>query len=222
MGKIIEMIGNKYGRLTVIERASVGKSGAVKWKCKCDCGNIVIVNGSFLRNGHTSSCSCLQKDIAARTAKKMGMENKRHGMSQARVHNIWRGMKQRCEDHNAEDWPRYGGRGITVCDEWRDNFEAFRDWAMVNGYRDDLSIDRIDNDGNYCPENCRWATDEEQNNNRRNSRMVTFNGKTMSLKQWANETGIPRGTIAARLRTGWTVERAMTEHVHKEHRPKNN
>ncbi len=220
MGKFIEMVGKKFGRLSVLERDSTGNNGAVTWKCRCDCGNIVSVNGSALRNGHTSSCGCYQKDIATVSAKQMGQKNTRHGMSYERIHGIWRGMKQRCSDPNSDDYKNYGARGITVCPEWSESFEAFRDWALANGYRDDLTIDRIDNDGPYAPENCRWATGAEQNNNRRNTRLVTFNGKTQSLQQWANETDIPRGTIAARLRTGWSVERALTEPIHEARRPK--
>ena len=120
-------------------------------------------------------------------------------------------MKTRCTNPNHEAYHNYGGRGISICDEWMNDFQAFYDWAMANGYSDDLSIDRIDNDGNYCPENCRWATDKEQCNNQRSNHLITYNGKTQTIKQWAADLGIKRVTLQARLtRYHWDVEKALT------------
>lgn len=214
MGKFIDITGQKFGRLTVVRKSGRSKSGHVMWECCCDCGAKRYVPGAYLRNGHTKSCGCYQADIVRESAKKMGTANKRHGMSHDRLHHIWTGMKQRCADNGVKDYQNYGGRGITVCQEWRDSFEAFRDWSLANGYRDDLTIDRINVNGGYEPENCRWITMEQQQRNRTNSRFLTFNGETHTLAEWAEITGIRWGTIKARLNSGWTTERTLTEPVH--------
>lgn len=213
MGRFIDMKGKKFGRLLVIRQAESTQHG-VKWECLCTCGKTITVQGSNLRNGHTKSCGCYHTDIVKETGATMGKANKKHGMSYDRLHHIWAGMKQRCENPKSTDYSNYGERGITVCDEWRDSFEIFRDWAIANGYRANLTLDRKDNNGPYSPENCRWSDAIEQGNNKRNNSSLTFNGRTQTIAQWAKETGISWGTIAARLRSGWTVERALTEKIH--------
>ena len=155
------------------------------WVCKCDCGNTKIICGNNLRRGLTRTCGCSS-----------------HGKKGTRLYNIWGGMKKRCYNPAHKFYTRYGGRGITVCDEWKDNFEAFEAWAVANGYADNLTIDRIDNDGNYCPENCRFATQTEQVRNRSISRVATINGTTKSLIEWANDCGIPYQTVYHRYRDG--------------------
>ena len=145
----IEMKGRRFGQLTVIEEGTkTGKE--TMWVCVCDCGNKVTVNGNSLRQGKTVSCGCHRKTLLVT-----------HGLYQTRLHRIWRGMKQRCSNPNKQHYDRYGGRGIKVCDEWENDFQAFYNWAMSNGYRDDLTIDRIDNDGDYEPSNCQWITQAE-------------------------------------------------------------
>lgn len=200
--------GMKFGRLTAIEReARVPHGHAVQWKCICDCGNVVIVNGSRLRRGITQSCGCLQKELAReRTGKLM----KKHGDSRTRLFRIWSCMKNRCTSKNNTHFNCYGGRGIRVCDEWLD-FESFRDWALNNGYEDTLTIDRIDVNGNYEPSNCRWATRKEQAQNRRTTRFIEYKGETHSLKQWSEILGMPDSCLKYRLDKGWSIEKAFTK-----------
>ena len=134
---------------------------------------------------------------------------------QPRLLNIWNSMKQRCYNENHEAYSRYGGREISVCDEWRNDSYAFREWAVANGYRDDLTLDRIDVNGNYCPENCRWVTRKEQNNNRTDNLILTIDGKTQSLPEWAEELGLSYNGIYYRLRKGWPIEKVLTPRIRR-------
>ena len=199
--KLIDLKGQKFYRLTVLERAETRtyKSGgkAVMWKCRCDCGNITIVNGNSLRRGLTKSCGCWNLENL-----KTNNPNKKHGESYTRLYKIWEGMHKRCEKEHTKGYQRYGGRGIKVCEEWA-NYETFRDWALNNGYSDELSIDRKDVDGNYCPENCTWSTNKEQANNRRTSKYLTYKGETHTIAEWAEIMNIPYGRIQSRLYLGW-------------------
>lgn len=134
-----------------------------------------------------------------------------HGLSHTRLHRIWANMNVRCTNSNSPKYYCYGNRGIIVCDEWRNDFKAFYDWAMANGYTDDLTIDRIDNNGNYEPSNCRWVDYKTQMNNMTKNIMIEYKGKTQTLAQWADETGIPYKTLHKRIKTGWNIEKAMTQ-----------
>lgn len=206
MGKPLkDMTGIRIGRLTVLERGErMGNRTGAYWRCKCDCGSVVIVYGAELRNGYTKSCGCLRLDMIRKSP-----EEKHTG---TRLYAIWQGMKRRTLTKTNPRYADYGGRGITICDEWKDDFEAFRDWALSNGYRDDLSIDRKDVNGNYCPENCRWATDLEQGNNTRRNRRLEYNGEVHTLTEWAKIKGIKITTLSARINTyKWSIEKALTE-----------
>ena len=132
-----------------------------------------------------------------------------HGMSHSRLYQIWNSMKQRCSNPNAISYPRYGARGISVCPEWENSFASFRDWAITHGYADNLTIDRIENDGNYEPSNCRWATNKEQQNHTSYTRLYTYNGETLSIMQWAEKTGIHPNMLYKRLNRGWDIEKAI-------------
>lgn len=178
------IIGKKFERLTVIAELPNSNRGIHNFKCQCECGNENVVDYYKLINGKTKSCGCYAKD-----------RNTTHGKSDSRIYHVWIDFKDRCNNTNNTAYKFYGGRGISVCGEWINSFESFYKWAMENGYTDDLTIDRIDVDGNYEPSNCRWATMREQANNRRNSIKIKCDGVEVPLTDIARKYGIPRQTL---------------------------
>ncbi len=193
----------KVGRLRVLEYLG-GKPA--RWLCLCDCGATTKVIGQRLRKRWTKSCGCLQKDKARQQLTK-------HGLYGTTEYVSWNGMIYRCTNQKGSNYDGYGGRGIKVCQRWQRSFENFiQDMGPKPSPRH--SLDRIDNDGDYTPENCRWATPETQANNSRNNRWLSHDNRTLTLRQWSRVTGIKETTLLQRLRRGWNVERAITEPIH--------
>ncbi len=204
MGRPYEdLTGQKFGRLTAMERIQGNQRSL--WMCKCECGGTKIVSLGNLKSGAVRSCGCLARETTRDRSFK-------HGETKTRLWWIWCGMRQRCEKVNNKDYSRYGGRGITVCNEWHE-YASFRDWAMSNGYSADLTIDRIDNDGCYCPDNCRWVSALAQDNNRRNNHTMTYNGETHTISEWGRITGISPKTILYRINAGWPIDSITTKPV---------
>lgn len=204
MAEFIDLTKKQFGRLTVLKRAE-NRYGRAFWVCKCGCpsGNIVIVDGAKLRNGETKSCGCYQAECR-------GKASITHGMTGTRLLREWDAMKRRCYNKNYHRYADHGGRGITVCDEWKNDSEAFCKWALENGYQDGLELERVDNDGNYCPENCKWATKREQANNKRSSIRVTIGGREQTLKQWCDEMNVDYKMVWQRVKKlGWDAHTAL-------------
>ena len=203
--RVQDLIGMRFGKLTVIARGQNLKNGKAAWICQCDCGKVKEkpVDGYTLKSGRVRSCGCMYFESNKE-------RNKIHGDTNKRLYRIWQCMKRRCEYSKGSTFSNYGGRGIKVCDEWKD-YQTFKEWALNNGYAENLTIDRIDNNKGYEPNNCRWATYKEQERNRRNNIYVTIDGNTRSLAEWAEITGIGRETLAWRLKHGWKPMELLIE-----------
>ena len=213
MKRAVDLTGKRFGRLVVVERDFSYKKAAY-WRCRCDCGNETTVQSVHLRSGATQSCGCLHMENAFKS------NWSSHGGYKTRLYAEWTGMKGRCYNMKNHRYPDYGGRGIKVCPEWRNSFVSFRDWALANGYQDDLTIERKDVNGDYCPENCCWATQKEQQNNRRNNHYIIYQGRRQTIKQWAEETRINEAAIYSRVnKLGWPPERALTEPINNPKKP---
>ena len=197
--RIIDMTGRQIGRWTVLKQAGNAPGGAALWMCLCACGTQKAVGGQDLRSGRTQSCGCASREDRPTWSTT-------HGESRTRLYRIWKAMRTRCHNPNIPGYHLYGGRGITICSEWS-RYEAFRDWAIAAGYRDDLSIERLDNDNGYCPENCTWATKQEQSENRRFVQRAP-DGELWWRKAQAN--GITQGAYRTRLYDGWSHEEASS------------
>jgi hypothetical protein len=185
------MIGLQFNRWTVVDEPDENR----KVLCKCICGKEKRVLKYNLKQGKSTSCGCLQKEIAAELCSKLDSSTHGFGSKKDRLYRIWNGMKSRCYSVNTHYYSNYGGRGIEVCDEWKKDFMSFREWALNNGYSDSLSIDRIDVDGNYEPNNCKWATKHEQDRNKRNNIFFNVKGEKLTMKEVSRLTGIPDNTL---------------------------
>lgn len=198
MPKYRDLAGCKFGRIRVIkpvdEKCESGKHK--RWICICDCGKFKVCYSDKLLKGDNKSCGCIN-----------------HGKTKTRLYHIWAHMKDRCYNSKGQNYHLYGERGITICDEWLSDFMNFYKWSMAHGYSDELSIDRIDNNKGYYPDNCRWTNMKIQANNTRSNHLITYLNETKTLTEWAEQLGIKSNTLLYRLRRGWTVERAFTTRV---------
>lgn len=194
--KIHDLTGQKFGRLTAIEVDEGHPGKRTFWVCQCDCGNIKSVRSDSLQSGGIKSCGCLKRETDAANVSR----NHKHKLSKTPLYNVWQGMKGRCYNENDPRFADWGGRGIQVCEEWRHDFMAFHDWALANGYREGLSIDRIDNDGDYRPDNCRWATQKQQSRNRRSNINITIGNSTRTLLEWCEIFGLNYNAVNMRYR----------------------
>lgn len=216
MNKPMDIIGKKFNRLTVLELVGTDKYGNTKFLCECDCGNRKVLLGSKVKGGRTKSCGCLHSETARNNTKK-------HLSSHTKIYNVYAHILSRCFCNTNKNYHNYGGRGITVCKEWADKengFDSFYKWAIQNGYDESAefgkcTIDRIDNNGNYEPSNCRWVSIKEQANNKRVNHLLTYNGKTQNVTQWAIELGYNKETLFSRIHKGWSVEKMLSTPVKK-------
>lgn len=192
-----DITGKRFGAWTVL-----GYAGAGHWKCRCDCGTEKTIQGGQLRIGTTHSCGCKK---AARCA----LSYFKHGQSKTKLYGVWMGMKGRCGRKTDRAYKWYGDRGISVCEEWTNSFEVFCEWAMGTGYKEGLSIDRVDVNGNYEPENCRWVTQKIQANNTRRNVFFEYKGERLTLTQIADKTGLPPGSLKYRVKNGMSAEEAV-------------
>lgn len=209
----VDLTNQRIGRLTCTKDVGRSKDGSVLWECVCDCGNKIVATSRNLNRHHTKSCGCLQIDRVVENRTVHGLYHDENG-KRAKLYHVWGMMRQRCKNPNNHAYKDYGGRGISVCNDW-DCYKTFHDWANGNGYKDGLTIDRIDNDGDYEPSNCRWVTISEQQKNTRRNHYFELNGRSQTLTQWSKELGIEPHILSTRNRRGWSDERALTQPVRR-------
>lgn len=207
-----ELIGERFGRLTVVSQGNAITGGNGKeyrsWRCICDCGTEREVKEPLLLYGKTKSCGCLYSETRSSS------KNKSHGLSRTRIYAEWGRMIQRCSNPRVDSYKRYGGRGIRVCNSWRESFESFYEWAIQNGYSDNLTIDRIDVNGGYCPGNCRWVSNKVQANNKTTNQFFMINGVSKTLTEWCEMYGASYQTVWARInRRGMSIIDALETKV---------
>ena len=198
-------IGGRYGKLTVIDLVAQGNANQRKYLCICDCGNKKVTSEDNLRRGHTRSCGCLRCGHGGSKKKNIPFD------SSSKLYQVWLGIRMRCFNPKNHNYKNYGARGIGMCDEWKDSYDAFRKWALANGYTNmparSISIERLDVNGDYCPENCKWATPKEQMNNTRRNTTLEYNGSIKTLMQWAETFGMNYSTFMSRYSRGWSIDK---------------
>lgn len=206
---LYDLTGQCFNRLTVLSKADYKENNATIWKCKCECGNLTYQRTNAIKSGKVKSCGCLQREIARKP--------KKHGMYNTRIYKTYNSMKARCTKETDARYANYGAKGITICEEWLgdDGFINFYKWAMANGYEDYLTIDRIDSKGNYEPSNCRWVGYVEQNNNTSRNHLITYNGETHTIAEWAKILGINYNTLNQRLWKGLPIDVALNRNYLK-------
>lgn len=197
-----DLVGQAFGKLKVISRGDT----PAWYKCKCSCGNERLARSSELLNGTVKSCGCLFWEVLHEKNSKVGT----HHMTKTRLYRIWYGMRMRCTFTKNRDYMNYGGRGIKYCDQWK-HFEPFMEWAFAHGYEEHLTLERVDVNGNYEPDNCKWITGKEQYYNKTTNRYIEHNGEKKTVAQWAKEIGISRQGLRYRLEAGWTINQMLSE-----------
>lgn len=203
MPNVCNLAGKKFGKLYVIKKVGTNKSGRALWECLCDCGNTCIKHSQYIQTGRAVSCGCWARQIE-RDA------NLIHGFNNTRLYSIFRGMYKRCYIKSNRAYKYYGGRGITICDDWLNDRSKFFLWAISNGYSDDLTIQRVDNDKGYSPDNCTWVTNKEQQNNKRSNYNVTYKGITHTVAEWEDILGMNHNTLRSRLsKYHWSIDKAI-------------
>lgn len=211
MAKLIDLAGQRFNRLTVIKRAENKIKGrGAYWLCQCDCGRKVVVRGSALKTS-TKSCGCLHSEMSRQRV----LKRSKHNMAYTRLYKIWVGIKTRCYNIKCKIYKYYGGKGIQICEEWKNDFLAFYNWAILNGYDDSLSIDRIDNNDDYNPSNCRWSTDIEQANNKTDNRYIKIGSESHTLSEWCKIKNISRTAVYKRMQNGMSAEEALNKNKRK-------
>lgn len=214
--KVKNLIGRRFGRLFVINEApsrrTKGGTSVRMWLCKCDCGNEVILSTGNITSGNTKSCGCYKKD-------KNSSVFTTHGKTGTKLYRVWSSIKDRCFRESSRQYCDYGGRGITMCNEWTKDFQAFYEWALSNGYKEGLTIERIDVNGNYCPDNCTWIPKEQQSRNRRNCHYIFYKGETKTLSEWSRILHIDRECVRnweKKLGSGeMAIEKVLSSPRHK-------
>lgn len=197
-----DLIGKRFGKLVVVEKLKLNNHKETEWLCLCDCGNEYVSTSNRLTSGKTTQCR-------ACSFKQMARKQTIHGCEPVKLWRTYQNMKTRCNNENSLDFKRYGERGIKVCDEWNSSFANFKKWALENGWSENLTLDRIDNNIGYSPDNCRWVTMTTQSNNRRSNRILVCDGKKDTMANWARRTGLPYWLIQTRLSKGWSEEQAL-------------
>lgn len=197
-----DLTGKKFGKLTAVKIVGKDKQRNNLWNCKCDCGNEIVVRSCELKRGHCKSCGCFQKEQSSKF-------NKTHGESKSKLYNVWIDMKARCKakTHHAYKW--YGEKGVSVCKEWDNDYLAFKKWSIDNGYKDGLTIDRIDSNGNYCPENCRWATRKQQSNNISSCVYFDFMGERLNITQFCEKYNVSHSHFYSKARKNICLDNLM-------------
>lgn len=206
MSGMIDLTGERFGRLTVIQPEGKNRHGSYMWLCRCDCGTMKVLNSSELRRGNVNSCGCLSRELARERLTK-------HGYSRTRIYSEWKKMNGRCRDDNSYNTLKYAKRGIKVCDSWANDFQAFLDHVSRLPHYDEpgYSLDRIDNDGDYEPGNVRWANAVTQANNRSSNVYITYSGETHTMAEWARKLGMSYNKLQWRIYSGWPIEKALSD-----------